>query len=652
MALPCSGAASAPLPVPVVVPQPVTPVLLHPPVRPARPTPVRSPPPLPQLPQMPQLPQLLQPPAARVVSQTLPVSPGRASVLTADGNEARWDGLLRGVSRSEDAFGKRRRLSRTDPIEIRADIWRHRDVLMPGIREAAVALEATSYSGSVGSPLPSDPELLRGMLCEMLLWCAPSETPAAILRAVKLQRSPDDDALDSDLAELELGDLVTVAVNAVPQPGWTAVVPLCFGQGEPQKMLQWTRKTELHHVPGATATVGWLRKSDPSEPSLRGCSSAPRTLAALAAQAASATASSPEAGSSAPTGEGGGGARAGELLHNYLRGLALADGLQKTAQQMLLAVCDILRGKSTAAAQTQKLKIAGADVPVPKDEMAAALRWVYSSGMTDAAGVVEHQGERYVAKGRLITAMTVHAELHAKYVLRHAHKRQYLSSWAKASVEHCMRVELYPWLTQTFEKANAVNPWFCVVPEDDPLVELLNQTLSQTAAGSTAAKNTGSFKNKWWYRILATPDTMPTNPLPGYGAGAAASGNAASLATVAAQGRQSQQPQVAASSGPDPLVDLPAMDASMLGAGHSIVCKQPTHVGASVAIEAGELPRQRTEVGTDRKLELDKTHHLACLRHLGVSGPEATHASSAANDGGSATDVAAGGLDTTGLIFT
>ena len=41
------------------------------------------------------------------------------------------------------------------------------------------------------------------------------------------------------------------------------------------------------------------------------------------------------------------------------------------------------------------------------------------------------QGARYVPKGRLITAMTTHPELHAKYVLRHAHKRQYLSSWAK-----------------------------------------------------------------------------------------------------------------------------------------------------------------------------------------------------------------------------
>ena len=257
-------------------------------------------------------------------------------------------------------------------------------------------------------------------------------------------------------------------------------------------MLQWTRmtQTETETETGGGAGAGWLRKSDPSQPSLRGCSSAPRTLAALAAQAA-ASSSSPNRGRDhcgELNDDGGGGARAGELLHGYLRGLALADGLHKSEQQMLLAVCDILRGASTAAAETQRLKCAGADVPVPKDEMAAALRWVYSdysyrptrlvhisqvsyqpsepqelygagTGMTDAAGVVEYQGARYVPKGRLITAMTTHPELHAKYVLRHAHKRQYLSSWAKANVEHCMRVELYPWLTQTFEKANAVNPY-------------------------------------------------------------------------------------------------------------------------------------------------------------------------------------------------
>ena len=173
------------------------------------------------------------------------------------------------------------------------------------------------------------------------------------------------------------------------------VVPLCFGHDEPRKMLQWTRKTETETETADGAVVGWLRKSDPSQPSLRGCSSAPRTLAALAAQAVCTAAES----SSAPNrdrgrdsgrgrdrdhcrelnGDGGGGARPGELLHGYLRGLALADGLHKTEQQMLLAVCDILRGASTAAAETQRLKCAGADVPVPKDEMAAALRWVYSA---------------------------------------------------------------------------------------------------------------------------------------------------------------------------------------------------------------------------------------------------------------------------------
>ena len=38
--------------------------------------------------------------------------------------------------------------------------------------------------------------------------------------------------------------------------------------------------------------------------------------------------------------------------------------------------------------------------------------------------------------------MVTHPALHAAYTRRHAHKAQLLSSWARASVEHCMRVEL------------------------------------------------------------------------------------------------------------------------------------------------------------------------------------------------------------------
>ena len=168
-------------------------------------------------------PQLLQPANASARPQAAPPSPVRRTLLAADGSEARWDGLLRGVSRTEDAFGKRRRLSRIDPIEIRAAIWQNRGVLMSGIRQPDVALEATTSSASVGTARLSDPELLRGMLCEILLWCAPSETPAAILHSVVLQRSPGDEGVDSALAELELGDFVTVAVSATPHPGWTAV---------------------------------------------------------------------------------------------------------------------------------------------------------------------------------------------------------------------------------------------------------------------------------------------------------------------------------------------------------------------------------------------------------------------------------------------
>jgi hypothetical protein len=106
-------------------------------------------------------------------------------------------------------------------------------------------------------------------------------------------------------------------------------------------------------------------------------------------------------------------------------------------------------------------------------------------------------------------------------------------------------------------------------------------------------------------------------------------------------------------SGPEPSLDLPAMDASMLDSDSSAFCKQPTHVGGSAADDSGGLPRQRSEVGTDRTSELERTQrHLACLSHLGVSDPEVTHSKSTASDGESATDLAAGEVDATGLIFT
>jgi ribose 1,5-bisphosphokinase PhnN len=64
-------------------------------------------------------------------------------------------------------------------------------------------------------------------------------------------------------------------------------------------------------------------------------------------------------------------------------------------------------------------------------------------------------GKRYITKASMIKAMSEHKPLKEAYVLRHAHKRQYLSSWAKAKVEHCMNVEIRPWLSQNFEKGAA-----------------------------------------------------------------------------------------------------------------------------------------------------------------------------------------------------
>ena len=354
--------------------------------------------------------------------------------------EGRWEDLLCGVARSEAAFGKRRKLSRTDPAAVRAQVWQHRGVLTPGIRQPLDA-QATpaGQSGSTGEARPSDAALLRGMLCELLLWCAPSETPAAIMRSVTARRSPAVEELQ--VGNLELSDFVTVSVSFPPTAGWTAVVPLSFWQDERQQRLQWSRLTAQQNASGCVEEVAWIPKASRAQPALRGCGAAPRTLAALSAaaktEAATATtagAGAGDAASSAPAEEEraegqdvgqsscgeeeDGGLRANELLHGYLRGLALADGLHKGAQEMLLHVCDCIRGASTAVAATKKLRDAGKEPPVPKDEMAAAFHWIYSGGLTAEAGMVEHQGQRYVPKGRLITAMTPHPELHAKYIIR------------------------------------------------------------------------------------------------------------------------------------------------------------------------------------------------------------------------------------------
>ena len=69
------------------------------------------------------------------------------------------------------------------------------------------------------------------------------------------------------------------------------------------------------------------------------------------------------------------GLRAADMLPGSLRGLALADGLDKGAQDCLLLLCDMLRGSSSAAATTKKLQEKGADVPLPKKEMKDAFEW-------------------------------------------------------------------------------------------------------------------------------------------------------------------------------------------------------------------------------------------------------------------------------------
>ena len=286
-----------------------------------------------------------------------PKAVSTAAQMSADSDYAeKWNHVLAGEGRENENSGRGLKSKKTDPAELREMVWNHRNSIIPGLRQPLMALE-----GATGKSEDSDPELLRSMLAELLLWCAPSSSPATALASAKVFKSSSGSG--AEVGALEPGDFVTVdTASTQGQPagsGWMAVKPLCFFKHDSKQRKQWLRAT-------GGSKAGWV---DGGGGLLATCRTSPRTLETLAATARGSL------GNETTKEKKAHGLRAAEMLHSYLRGLALADGLEKGAQDCLLLLCDMLRGSSSAAATTKKLQQKGADVPLPKKEMKDAFEW-------------------------------------------------------------------------------------------------------------------------------------------------------------------------------------------------------------------------------------------------------------------------------------
>ncbi len=282
--------------------------------------------------------------------------------MSADSDYAeKWNHVLAGEGRENDNKGRGLKSKKTDPAELREMVWMHRNSLIPGVRQPLMALE-----GATAKSQDSDPELLRSMLAELLIWCAPSSAPAIAVASAKVFKSSRG---GGEVGTLEPGDLVTIDIaSGQGQPAgssWVAVKPLSFFHHDSKQRKQWLRAT------GGSKT-GWVDGGGSTGgcgPALVTCRTSPRTLETLAASARGSL------GNETAKEKKAHGLRAAEMLHTYLRGLALADGLEKGAQNCLLLLCDMLRGSSSAAATTKKLQQKGADIPLPKKEMQDAFEW-------------------------------------------------------------------------------------------------------------------------------------------------------------------------------------------------------------------------------------------------------------------------------------
>jgi ERCC4-related helicase len=113
-----------------------------------------------------------------------PGSAARSAQAIPDTFAGRWHHILMGAGAGN--FGDRRRLSRTEPSELRRRVWDSRELMVPGLQEPEKAMQSIAQNTAStvgGNTRPSDPELLRLLLCA---WRSLSDATiyAALLTAI------------------------------------------------------------------------------------------------------------------------------------------------------------------------------------------------------------------------------------------------------------------------------------------------------------------------------------------------------------------------------------------------------------------------------------------------------------------------------------
>ena len=227
----------------------------------------------------------------------LPFSPCCPALQSVgDTFEDRWQHMLVGVAAAD--FGDKRRLSRTTMPELRRRVWENRSLLATLMKDPADALEHADVLKQTRS---SDPELLRLLLGELLLWCAPSGLVGVVQDSTAVRRTssaceseprPDlsDEAGTATLGSLAPGDYVALHGVVFSEPGgprWQGVVPFSLSSDEVLRVSQWRQRSGSTDSHGPIP-AGWIRidrtKSEPSPCRFR-LSSGPRTLFSLATEA-------------------------------------------------------------------------------------------------------------------------------------------------------------------------------------------------------------------------------------------------------------------------------------------------------------------------------------------------------------------------------
>ena len=236
-----------------------------------------------------------------LVTQAQPASAAVPRTSVGGSYADRWGNLLTGVAAVD--FGEKRRLSRTTVNEVRRRLWENRRLLASALRDPEQALQGAILQGSGITPRKTDPQMLRCMLAEILVWCAPSDAAQAVVHPAHVLRSmhgtdngaPDlsDEAAAATLGSLEPGDFVEPAMLADGTPrihvgeisSWMAVTPLTLSHDNEARTAAWRQRSGAG-MDSITLPPGWVCISAQEGGCCRGRrdTGAPRTLDEIATE--------------------------------------------------------------------------------------------------------------------------------------------------------------------------------------------------------------------------------------------------------------------------------------------------------------------------------------------------------------------------------